>query len=128
MAADADRARHRAAVTGVLQPILRRLRKNHRRLRDDYGEMLSVLQEIVAGMRLVKSFRAEPYEERRFVEASTQYSRRLVRVTKLALLSQPITEFLGTLVLVGLLWLGAREVLVDHTLLAARSSSPSSPS
>lgn len=104
------------AITGFLQPILRRLRKNHRRLREDYGEMLSVLQEIVAGMRLVKSFRAEQYEERRFVQASTQYSRRLVRVTKLALLSQPITEFLGTLVLVGLLWYGAREVLIHRTL------------
>ena len=54
------------AITGFLQPILRRLRKNHRRLREDYGEMLSVLQEIVAGMRLVKSFRAELYEEQRF--------------------------------------------------------------
>jgi ATP-binding cassette, subfamily B, bacterial MsbA len=77
---------------------------------------LSVLQEVVSGMRLVKSFRAESYEERRFVQASTQYSRRLVRVTKLALLSQPVTEFLGTLVMVGLLWAGAREVLIDQTL------------
>ena len=107
------------AITGFMQPILRRLRKNHRRLRDDYGEMLSVLQEIVGGMRLVKSFSAEQYEERRFVEASNQYSRRLVRVTKLALLSQPVTEFLGTVVLVGLLWFGARLVLIDHTMLAA---------
>ena len=107
------------AITGFMQPILRRLRKNHRRLREDYGEMLSVLQEIVGGMRLVKSFSAEQYEERRFVEASDQYSRRLVRVTKLALLSQPVTEFLGTAVLVGLLWFGARQVLTDHTLQAA---------
>lgn len=104
------------AITGFLQPILRRLRKNHRRLREDYGEMLSVLQEIVAGMRLVKSFQAEAYEEHRFVEASGQYSRRLVRVAKLALLSQPITEFLGTAVLVLLLWYGARQVLIDHAL------------
>jgi ATP-binding cassette, subfamily B, bacterial MsbA len=104
-------------VTGILQPLLRKLRKNYRRLRADYGEMLSVLQEVVAGMRLVKSFRAEPYEERRFDEASEQYSRGLVRVTRLALLSQPITEMLGTLVATALLWVGAREVLVEHTLL-----------
>jgi len=108
------------AVTGILQPLLRRLRKNHRRLREDYGEMLSVLQEVVAGMRLVKSFRAEPYEERRFVQASERYSRGLVRVTKLALLSQPITELLGTLVAVGLLWIGAREVLIEHSLLGSQ--------
>jgi subfamily B ATP-binding cassette protein MsbA len=78
--------------------------------------MMSVLQEIVSGMRLVKSFQAEAYEEERFIQASGQYSRRLVRVAKLALLSQPVTEFLGTLVLVGLLWFGARQVLIAQTL------------
>jgi subfamily B ATP-binding cassette protein MsbA len=107
-------------VTGVLQPLLRRLRKNYRRLREDYGEMMSVLQEVVGGMRLVKSFRAEPYEEQRFEEASDRYSHALVRVTKLALLSQPITEILGTVVAAGLLWMAAREVLVEHTLLGSQ--------
>lgn len=103
-------------VTVVLQPLLRRLRRGHRRLRNDYGEMLSVLQEVVAGMRLVKSFGAEPYEERRFRSASGRYSRGMMRVTRLALLSQPITELLGTVVAVALLWAGAQEVLVAHTL------------
>ena len=104
------------AVTGLLQPLLRRLRKGHRRLRNDYGGMLSVLQEVVGGMRLVKAFRAEPYEERRFRDASGRYSRGMLRLTRLALLSQPITELLGTVVAVALLWVGARQVLVDHTL------------
>lgn len=104
------------AVTGMLQPLLRRLRKGHRRLRNDYGEMLSVLQEVVAGMRLVKAFRGEAYEEGRFREASGQYSRGMLRLTRIALLSQPITEMLGTVVAVALLWVGARQVLVDGTL------------
>ncbi len=56
----------------------------------------------------------------RFVEASGRYSQALVRVTKLALLSQPITEILGTVVAVGLLWMAAREVLVEHTLLGSQ--------
>jgi subfamily B ATP-binding cassette protein MsbA len=43
-----------------------------------------------------------------------------MRITKLALLSQPITEFLGTAVAVAVLWVGAREVLVDHTLQGAQ--------
>jgi ATP-binding cassette, subfamily B, bacterial MsbA len=104
------------AVTLLLQPLLRRLRRGHRRLRNDYGDMMSVLQEVVAGMRLVKSFGAEPYEERRFRAASWRYSRGMTRVVRLALLSQPITELLGTAVAVAVLWVGAREVLVDHTL------------
>ena len=104
------------AVTGLLQPLLRRLRKGHRRLRNDYGEMMSVLQEVVGGMRLVKAFGGEDYEEGRFREASGQYSRGMLRLTRIALLSQPITEMLGTVVAVALLWVGARQVLVDGTL------------
>ncbi len=108
------------AATLALQPLLRRLRKGHRRLRNDYGEMLSVLQEVVGGMRLVKAFRGEPYEEGRFREASGQYSRGMARLTRIALLSQPITEMLGTCIAVALLWVGAQQVLVDHTLQGAQ--------
>jgi ATP-binding cassette, subfamily B, bacterial MsbA len=103
-------------VIGALQPLLRRLRRGYRRLGDDYGEMTSVLQEAVTGVRLVKSFRAEPYEERRFLDASGRYSEGLMRITRVAFLSQPITEFLGTLVAVAILWIGARMVLVGGTL------------
>jgi subfamily B ATP-binding cassette protein MsbA len=107
-------------VIGALQPLLKRLRRGYRRLGDDYGDMTSVLQEAVSGVRLVKSFRAEPYEERRFVEASNRYSDGLMRITRVAFLSQPITEFLGTLVAVAILWIGARMVLVSGTLQSAQ--------
>ena len=108
------------AIIGALQPLLRKLRKGARRIRNDYGEMMSVVQESVSGMRLVKSFRAEPYEERRFTEASQRYSREMVKLSNHALLSQPITETLGTAVAVGLLWIGARQVLVSATLQASQ--------
>jgi ATP-binding cassette, subfamily B, bacterial MsbA len=107
-------------VVGALQPLLKRLRRGYRRLGDDYGEMTSVLQEAVAGVRLVKSFRAEAYEEGRFLDASDRYSDGLMRITRVAFLSQPITEFLGTLVAVAILWIGARMVLVGHTLQSAQ--------
>ena len=107
-------------VIGALQPLLKRLRRGYRRLGDDYGEMTSVLQEAVTGVRLVKSFRAEPYEEGRFLDASGRYSEGLMRITRVAFLSQPITEFLGTLVAVAILWIGARMVLVNHTLQSAQ--------
>jgi len=107
-------------VIGALQPMLKRLRRGYRRLGDDYGEMTSVLQEAVSGVRLVKSFGAEPYEEKRFLDASDRYSDGLMRITRVAFLSQPITEFLGTLVAVAILWIGARMVLVNGTLQSAQ--------
>jgi ATP-binding cassette, subfamily B, bacterial MsbA len=104
------------AIMLILQPLLRKLRARSGKARDQYGGMMSVLQEVVTGMRLVKSFGAEPYEERRFVEASGRYSAMMMKVTDYALRSQPFTETAGTAVAVGLLWVGARQVLVDHTL------------
>jgi ATP-binding cassette, subfamily B, bacterial MsbA len=104
------------AIMLVLQPLLKKLRARSGRARDQFGGMMSVLQEVVTGMRLVKSFGAEPYEERRFVEASGRYSREMMKVTDYALRSQPFTETAGTAVAVGLLWVGARWVLIDQTL------------
>jgi subfamily B ATP-binding cassette protein MsbA len=104
------------AVMAVLQPLLRKLRKGHRRLRQEYGEMTSVLQEVVSGIRLVKSFRGEPYEDARFLGASAHYSRGMTRMQRLALLAGPLTEVLGTIIALGVLWIGAREVLQTKTM------------
>ena len=106
-------------LMGALQPLLRKLRKGYRRLRNDYGEMTSVLQEVINGVRLVKSYGAEKYEEERFTDASHRYSRGMVRVTRLAFMAQPITETIGMAIAVVLLWIGARQVLVEHTLAGA---------
>ena len=99
-------------LTLSLQPVLRKLRKGHRRLRGDYGEITSVLQEVVSGVRLVKSFRGEQYEDARFMDASHRYSSGMVRITRIASLSQPMTEMIGTSVAMLILWIGAREVLL----------------
>src|SRR6476660_5323643 len=99
-------------LTLSLQPVLRKLRKGHRRLRGDYGEITSVLQEVVSGVRLVKSFRGERYEDARFMDASHRYSAGMVRITRIASLSQPMTEMIGTSVAMLILWIGAREVLL----------------
>ena len=104
-------AGHRAAADVWPQPILTILRRSHRKLRNEYGEITSVLQETIGGIRLVKSFRGERYEVGRFGEASHGYSRGMIRVTRVAPLSQPLTEMIGTTVAVLILWIGANSVL-----------------
>ncbi len=98
-------------LTLALQPILRKLRRAYRRLRNDYGEITSVLQEVVSGIRLVKSFGAEPYEDGRFTDVNHRFSNGMVRVARTAVLSQPLTEVIGTTVAVIILWIGAKDVL-----------------
>ena len=103
-------------LTGLLQPILKKLRKRHRRLSNEYGEMTSIVQEAVSGIRLVKASGAEPHESRRFTDASGRYAKAMSRVAALGALSQPLTEVAGTAIAVLVLWIGAQQVLVDGTL------------
>ena len=60
---------------------------------------------------LVKSFRGEAYEDSRFLGASSRYSKGMTRIQRLSLLSGPLTEVLGAVVALGILWVGAKEVL-----------------
>ena len=104
---------------GALAPLLRKLRKGNRRKGTQQGEMTSVVQETVSGIRLVKSFGAEPVEVVRFAEASNRYAKLSVRLTRMAQLAAPVTEVIGTSVATILLWLGAREVLVERNMTGA---------
>jgi len=103
----------------ALQPMLKKLRKGNLRRGNVHGEMTSVLQETIAGIRIVKSFGTEAYEEKRFGEGSNKYARSSVRLTRLALLAPPITEIVGMGIAVLVLWLGAREVLVAGSMTGA---------
>ena len=98
-------------LTLALQPVLRLLRQGYRRSRADFGEATSVLQEVVSGIRLVKSFAGERYEDQRFGDASHRYSDGMVRINRVSALSQPLTEVIGMSIAVLILWLGAIDVL-----------------
>ncbi|MEO7218186.1 MAG: ABC transporter ATP-binding protein [Gemmatimonadaceae bacterium] len=103
----------------VLQPLLRKLRRGNRRRGNQHGEMASVLQETVSGIRLVKSFGAEGFEEGRFTNASNTYASTTVRLSKLSYLAPPVTEVIGTMIAVTVLWVGARQVLISGSMTGA---------
>lgn len=103
----------------AMQPLLKKLRAGNRRRGNQHGEMTSVVQETVSGIRLVKSFGAEAYEESRFREASDRYANSSVRLTRISFLASPVTEIVGTTMAVLLLWLGARLVLVEQAMSGA---------
>ena len=106
-------------LTLALQPVLKRLRRGYRRSRADFGEATSVLQEVVSGVRLVKSFRGERYEDGRFGGASHRYSEGMVRINRVSALSQPLTEVIGMAIAVLILWIGAVAVLTNRGMDAA---------
>ena len=99
-----------------LQPVLRKLRKGHRRMGNEQGEITSMVQEVVSGIRLIKSYGAEVREEQRFVTRNAAFAKGYVRIGRLALMSGPVTETLGAVMAVAILWFGAQLVLVEKSM------------
>lgn len=102
-----------------LQPMLRKLRRGNLRRGNVHGEMTSVLQETISGIRLVKASRTEEYEEGRFAAGSNKYARSSLKLTRLALLAPPVTEIIGTVIAVLILWIGAWQVLRTGSMTGA---------
>jgi subfamily B ATP-binding cassette protein MsbA len=102
-----------------LQPMLKKLRKGNLRRGNVHGEMTSVLQETISGIRLVKASGTEAYEEARFADGSNKYALSSLKMTRLALVAPPVTEIIGTLIAVLILWIGAWQVLRSGTMTGA---------
>lgn len=107
------------ALILLLQPLLRKLRKGHSRLGNQYGDLTSLVHEAVIGNRLVKAFRGEAFEIERFATASSRYASGMAKVSRLTLMAQPLTETVGTGIAMVILWVGAREVLSRGALTGA---------
>ena len=88
-----------------------RLRKDSRISQQKMADVTSVLQETISGIRIVKAFSMEDFEIRKFAHEANNYFKTLLRLTRVRNLASPITEFLGTVVGVGILWYGGQQVL-----------------
>jgi ATP-binding cassette, subfamily B, bacterial MsbA len=92
-------------------PLLRRVRRGDRRILNLAGEVSSHIQETLSGIRLVKASAAEDHERQRFRKLTWDYFKAFIRTERFRALSQPITEMVGALGTVILLWYGTRLVL-----------------
>jgi len=87
------------------------LRKQSLRLQQQLGLILSVIEETLSGLRIVKAFNAERKMSDRFVDANETYTRIMNRVIRRRFLASPLSEFLATLVMMFLMYFGAMIVL-----------------
>jgi subfamily B ATP-binding cassette protein MsbA len=67
----------------------------------------------------VKASGTESYEEARFAAGSNKYANSSLKMTRLALVAPPVTEIIGTLIAVLVLWVGAWQVLRSGTMTGA---------
>jgi len=106
-------------LAAVLAPVTRRLRRGFRKAFNRQGDILSLLQEVISGVRLVKASGAEAHERQRFEEQSEQYTRRMVRSGILSESTGPLSEIVSSVVAVALIIIGAAMVLDNGSMAPA---------
>ena len=75
------------------------------------GRLLSVVEETLTGLRIVKGFNAEEKMKAQFSESNERYAKVFKRVTRKAYLASPISEFLSTIVVMLLMYIGGKLAL-----------------
>jgi len=92
------------------------LKKFSQSVQKEQGEFLSILEETLSGLNIIKTFNAEDSFIKKFNNSTNnffKYSNTLLNRQNIA---SPLSEFLGIVVIGGLLWYGGKMVLIDQSL------------
>ncbi|MCK4385734.1 MAG: ABC transporter ATP-binding protein [candidate division Zixibacteria bacterium] len=88
----------------------RKVRRSSLLTQEKMGNMTSVLQETISGIRVVKAFVMEKFEIKKFSDAAKDYFKTMVKLTRIGSLGPPLTEILGVFAAVLLLWFAGRDI------------------
>jgi len=96
-----------------------KLRKHSTAIQAKMADITSILQETISGVKIVKAFGMEDYENNKFKRETYSYFRMMLRIVRIRNSSSPITEFLSVIVGAVIIYYGGVLVLQSHTLKAA---------
>ncbi len=94
----------------------RKLKQDSIKAQALWSDTMSQVEETLGGLRIIKAFIAEEKMNRRFDAVNSAYRTNLMRVLSRQVLAHPMSEFLGTIMIVVVLWFGGVLVLNNHTL------------
>ncbi|MDR0330507.1 MAG: ATP-binding cassette domain-containing protein [Chitinispirillales bacterium] len=99
-------------VLGLLITLIgRTVRRRSKRVMEYMASLLSILHETVNGIRIVKIFGTLGAESKKFKSANQLFARQSFRSSYVGALASPVTEVMGVVVVVILLWYGGNQVL-----------------
>lgn len=99
---------------GLIGRVGKNLKRHSREGQNKMGVILSVMEETLSGLRIIKAFNAENKVDSKFTEEAEDYRRIQNRLMRRRSLAHPMSEFLGTIVIVIVLWFGGTLIL-NHT-------------
>lgn len=104
-------------VTGILiKKIGASLRRRSNRVQEKIADITSVLQETISGIKVVKAFSMEKYEDSKFRQFSLTHFRAVVKQIRMQRLSSPLSETLGVWIMAGVIFYGGILVYQGNSL------------
>lgn len=99
-------------ITGLIIGRLgKSLKKTSVKGQQRMGYLLSLIEESLGGLRIIIAFNAQKMVNDRFARANDNYKATFVSMTRKRDLSAPLSEFLGVLIVVVVIWFGGQLVL-----------------
>jgi len=100
----------------IISAIGKKLKQDSTTAQKEQGLFLSIIEETLSGLRVIKGFNAEGYFSRQFTGSTTRFYNISNKLAHRQNLASPVSEVLGIAVIAMLLWYGGRLVFVDGTL------------
>ena len=100
----------------IISTIGKALKRQSDKVQKEQGDFLSIIEETLGGLSIVKAFFAEAQFYQKFSSSTRRffnYNNKLINRQNLA---SPLSEFLGIGIIGALLWYGGKMVLIDQTL------------
>ncbi|MBP3227524.1 MAG: ABC transporter ATP-binding protein [Bacteroidaceae bacterium] len=103
----------------AMSAIGRKLKSRSLAAQDKWSETMSQLEETLGGMRIVKAFTAEKKMVGRFETVTEEFRRLSVRVSLRQASAHPVSEFLGTVLIVLVMWYGGTLIFSETNIIDA---------
>lgn len=104
----------------IIGRVGKNLRKQSNQGQRRIGNIISVVEETLSGIRIIKGFNSEDKMYQRFKNMNHFYTRLMIKLFRRRYLASPLSEFLGTIVLVSLMYFGGSLVLNKQTNLTSQ--------
>lgn len=99
----------------IIGGIGRSLRRTSIKAQSQLGQLMALLEEGISGLRIIKAYNAIDFSEDKFKKRNKRFNTLMIRAFRKRDLSAPLSEFLGALVLVVVMWFGGKLVLGENS-------------
>lgn len=103
----------------LMGSVTRKLKKKSKYVQEQWGDLMTELDETLGGLRVIKAFLAEQKMIKRFAKTNDAYRDSMNSVATRQASAHPTSEFMGTAVIVFVLWIGGYFILEDNVMDAA---------